>query len=210
MEIEGLFFINDTAIKETRTWPEALTIDATYKTNSHKMSLVNVVGTSNATSEKSSERLQTFAVAAGFVNNEKEETYTWILEELRDAVWPKETNYKLPSVIVTDNEQALRNAIESVFPESQHLLCSWHLWNTMSLKQSAGMDVDNTTFNYRRAQAEEIFKSIMSSYDDKSYQKAIGNFESFIATPGYFSENGAPASKYLKETQDPQQPSALY
>ncbi|KAG2199586.1 hypothetical protein INT47_012186, partial [Mucor saturninus] len=167
-EVSGLFFIHEKAIEEARRWPEAITIDATYKTNAHKLSLVNIVGTSNASSIKGGNRLQTFAVAAAFVSNETEQTYNWILQELREAVWPIETNFNLPSVIVTDNEQALKNAIKLVFPESQHLLCSWHLWNTMSTKLAIGK-VASAEYNLRIVKAEVEFKAMMSSYNELSF-----------------------------------------
>lgn len=197
-EVKGLFFIHQDAIKEARRWPEALSIDATYKTNAHKLSLVNIVGTSNVSSSKVSNRLQTFAIAAAFINSETEDSYTWIMEELRDAIWPIETGHQPPSVIVTDNEQALRNAIEAVFPESQHLLCSWHLWNTMALKLSIGK-VHLVEYNLRLVEAELEFKAIMNSHDQRSYEIAIGNFEQIISTDGYFKENGKIAMAYLKD-----------
>lgn len=197
-EVKGVFFIHEKAIMEARCWPEAITIDATYKTNAHKLSLVNIVGTSNASSVKGGNRLQTFAIAGAFVNNETEQTYTWILEELREAVWPVETNFRLPSVIITDNEQALRNAIDHVFPESQHLLCSWHLWNTMSTKLAIG-NVGSVEYYLRLAEAEVEFKSVMTSSTEKSYADAISNFEQIISTEGYFKEDGKVALDYLKD-----------
>lgn len=197
-EVKGLFFIHKKAINEARRWPEALAIDATYKTNAHKMSLVNIVGTSNASSVKGGNRLQTFAIAAAFVNNETEQTYNWILEELREAVWPIEANYKLPSIIVTDNEQALRNAIETVFPESQHLLCSWHLWNTMSTKLAIG-SVASAEYNLRLAEAEVEFKAMMNCHNEHLFRKASANFEQIITTAGYFKGNGQLAVTYLKD-----------
>ncbi|KAG2195514.1 hypothetical protein INT47_002710, partial [Mucor saturninus] len=197
-EVKGLFFIHEKAISEARRWPEAITIDATYKTNAHKMSLVNIVGTSNASSVKGGNRLQTFAVAAAFVNSETEGTYQWILEELREAVWPTETSFKLPSVIVTDNEQALRNAIETVFPESQHLLCSWHLWNTMSTKLAIGK-IASVEYNLRIAEAESEFKAMMNSSDLTSFQKASDHFQQIITTVGYFKENEQIALSYLRD-----------
>jgi hypothetical protein len=61
------------------------------------MSLVNIVGTSNVSSIKVGNNcLQTFAIAAAFVNSETEEAYTWILEELREAVWPADESFTLP------------------------------------------------------------------------------------------------------------------
>ncbi|KAG2193120.1 hypothetical protein INT47_003111 [Mucor saturninus] len=197
-EVKGLFFIHEKAISEARRWLEAITIDATYKTNAHKMSLVNIVGTSNASSVKGGNHLQTFAIAAAFVNSETEGTYQWILEELREAVWPTETSFKLPSVIVTDNEHALRNAIETVFPESQHLLCSWHLWNTMLTKLAIGKIV-SVEYNLRIAEAESEFKAMMNSSDLTSFQKASDHFQQIITTVEYFKENGQIALSYLRD-----------
>lgn len=197
-EICALFFIGESSKKEARLWPEALAIDATYKTNAHKFSLVNIVGTSNTTSDKSSNKLQTFAIAAAFIKSETEEMYTWILEELREAVWPVEITCTLPSVIVTDNERALRNAIASVFPESQHLLCSWHLWNTMETKLPVGT-VSGVEYNYRRSLAEVEFKKVMSTSNEEEYKTALSNFEQIVSTPGYFKENGMAALKHLKD-----------
>jgi uncharacterized membrane protein YheB (UPF0754 family) len=137
------------------------------------------------------------AIAAAFVSSETEATYTWILEELREAIWPT-SEYSLPSVFVTDSEQALRNAINAIFPESQHLLYSWHLWNTMATKLPIGT-IDSTEHNLRRIQAELEFKAVMSSFDEASYKEALDNFEQIITTPGYFKNNGSFALHYLKD-----------
>lgn len=123
-QVKSFLFINETAIKDTRLWPEALKIDATYKTNTHRFSLINIVETSHVSTIKNGDhRLQKYSVTAAFVDSEIEESYQWVLQELKEVVWPSEENVRLPSVIITDNERVLRNAIGVVFPESQHLLC---------------------------------------------------------------------------------------
>lgn len=116
--VKSIFFVHKDAIKDARRWPEAIIIDATYKTNAHKLSLINIVGTSNVSSIKNSNCFQTFAIAAAFVNSETEAGYTWVLGELREAIWPSGWKHRLPSIFVTDNERALRNAIQIIFPES--------------------------------------------------------------------------------------------
>ena len=197
-ELKAIFFISEDAIKETRMWPEALMIDATYKTNAHKMSLVNIVGTSNVTAPKSGGILRTFTVAGAFINAETEEVYTWIMEELKSAVWPDGCCASQPSVFVTDNEQALRNAIDTTFPDSQHLLCSWHLWNTMKTKLPIGT-CRSTEYNLRLTEAEFAFKEIVSSYNDSTYQEAVSKFERIITTSTYFKQHGMIGLEYLKD-----------
>ena len=197
-EVKSVFFIHEDAIYETRRWPEAITIDATYKTNAHKFSLINIVGISNVSSVRGTNRLQTFAVAAAFVNAETEAAYTWVLEELRNAIWPEEKDYELPNVFVTDNERALRNAIDNVFPESHHLLCSWHLWNTMETKLPIGK-VNAVEYRYRRCLAEEQFKAIVGSNKEQQYLDAVSKFEQIVTETDCFKDNGRSALIYLKE-----------
>ncbi|KAG2198402.1 hypothetical protein INT47_009807 [Mucor saturninus] len=156
-----------------------------------------IARTSNASSVKGGIRLQTFAVAAAFVKSETEDTYQWFLEELREVVWPIETSFKLPSVVVTDNEQALHNAIETVFPESHLLLCSWHLWNTMSTKLAIGK-VASVEYNLHIAEAESEFKAMMNSSDITSFRKASDHFQQISTTAGYFKEDVQIALSYLR------------
>lgn len=194
-EVISLFFIKQQAIEDARRWPEAVIVDATYKTNAHKMSLINIVGTSNASSVRVDNKLETFPIAAAFVNSETEEAYTWVLKELKNAVWNGDDEN--PSVFVTDNEQALRNAIESIFPESQHLLCTWHLWNTMATKLSVG-SITKEEYNLRLTEAEFEFKNAMTCSDENTFQRSLANFQTIISKPGYFVKNGEAAKMYLK------------
>ncbi|CEG66588.1 hypothetical protein RMATCC62417_03135 [Rhizopus microsporus] len=102
-------------------------LDATYKTNVHKLTFVNIVGTSNVTSTNSGrESLQTFLIACAWVSNELEATYTWVFEQLRKSIWPNHQN-DYPEVFVTGNHKAIRNAIKGMFPSSGSLLCYIHL-----------------------------------------------------------------------------------
>ena len=36
----------------------------------------------------------------------------WVLEELRDAIWHRDSKLQAPDVIVTDNDAALKNTIQ--------------------------------------------------------------------------------------------------
>jgi histone-lysine N-methyltransferase SETD2 len=60
---------------------------------------------------------------AGFVLLKEENviSYKWGLEAFKAVTGVS------PAVIATDRELALMNAIESVFPGSKNVLCSWHI-----------------------------------------------------------------------------------
>ena len=72
-EVCSLLFTSERAVKETKMWPEALTFDATYKTNAHRMSLANIVGTSNVSLIRKGNKL---AVAADLISSKPEAIYT--------------------------------------------------------------------------------------------------------------------------------------
>ncbi|KAG2192493.1 hypothetical protein INT47_009692 [Mucor saturninus] len=127
----------------------------------------------HASSAKGTNRLQTFAVAAAFVNAETEAAYTWVLEELRNAIWPEEKNYELPN-------------------------CSWHLWNTMEIKLSIGK-VNAAEYRYRRCLAEEQFKAIVGSNKEQKYLVAVFKVEQIVTETDWFKDNGRSALIYLKE-----------
>ncbi|XP_076890921.1 protein FAR1-RELATED SEQUENCE 5-like [Bidens hawaiensis] len=48
-----------------------------------------------------------------------------------------------PTVVVTDQDPAMKRAIEYVFPNDRHRLCMWHIMDKLSVK--VGSDLCNTT-----------------------------------------------------------------
>lgn len=151
---------------------------------------LNIVGTSNVSSVKSTNRLQTFVIAVAFVNSEK--AYNCILKGLIEAIWSSEGLYELPSVFVTDNKTALRHTIDAVFSESDHLLCYWHLWNAMETKLAIGT-VESAEYKYRRCLAEKQSKAIVLITTIQQYHGAITKFKEIVTTPGYFEDNSKTA-----------------
>ncbi|CAL2278225.1 unnamed protein product [Prunus armeniaca] len=55
-------------------------------------------------------------------NDETFETYKWLLETFMASMKDKK-----PISILTDDDEAMRKAIDDVFPMSNHRLCSWHV-----------------------------------------------------------------------------------
>ncbi|XP_028071740.1 uncharacterized protein LOC114274068 [Camellia sinensis] len=68
-------------------------------------------------------QMQQLLVAFAYLQYEKEDNYTWTLGLLRNVM----DENTLPSVVVTDRESALMNAICTVFPTTTNLLCRWHI-----------------------------------------------------------------------------------
>jgi hypothetical protein len=66
--------------------------------------------------------MQSVFFGAGFLLNEKIESYEWLLKTSLSAM-----GGKAPKLITTDEDASMRSAIASVFPDTVHRLCMWHI-----------------------------------------------------------------------------------
>ena len=71
---------------------------------------------------------KTFYISFAFLPDQTEESYKWALSCVKELFISLNTPTIIvgPRAISTDCDQALRNAISIVFPESLALLCAWH------------------------------------------------------------------------------------
>jgi hypothetical protein len=92
-------------------------MDCTYKTNRFRMPLLNICA---VTGNK-----KTIQIALCFLSGEKEPSYKWAMKCVRELL--EKMGISCPISIVTDWETALMKALDHIFPESTHLLCTWHV-----------------------------------------------------------------------------------
>lgn len=96
-------------------FPGVIIMDCTYKMNRYNFSLLEIVGVTSTNI--------IFSIVFAFLEWEKETNCAWMLENLHGLF----VNNIQPSVIVTDRNLALVNAVESTFLLSWYLLCTWHI-----------------------------------------------------------------------------------
>lgn len=119
-----VFFMHSHGREEVRRLGESVVVDATYRTNSHQMVLLNFV----VASQSNAKQLATIHVAGCWMRNETTESYIWALRQFWSLAWSGNNEASgLPNNFVTDKDQALMNAIKTVFPESKHILCYVHI-----------------------------------------------------------------------------------
>nr|GEV23229.1 protein FAR1-related sequence 5-like [Tanacetum cinerariifolium] len=68
-------------------------------------------------------------VGSGMLLKEDIEAYTWLLRSFMTAL------EKRPTMIVTNQDGAMKLAIEEVLTESKHRLCMWHIMQKLSAKE---------------------------------------------------------------------------
>ncbi|XP_028062629.1 uncharacterized protein LOC114265960 [Camellia sinensis] len=70
----------------------------------------------------------TLFVAFAYLQDERVDNYAWVLATLRDVM----DGFVVPTIIVTDRELALMNAIQKIFSSGRHLLYRWHIMYSSS------------------------------------------------------------------------------
>ncbi|GJZ02156.1 FAR1-related sequence 5-like protein [Tanacetum coccineum] len=65
---------------------------------------------------------------SGILLREDTEAYTWLLTSFMTA------HEKQPTMVVTDQDGAMKRAIEAVLTESTHRLCMWHIMQKVQAK----------------------------------------------------------------------------
>ncbi|KNE92166.1 hypothetical protein PSTG_14458 [Puccinia striiformis f. sp. tritici PST-78] len=180
--LNAVFFSLPESMKLARNHSFCLFIDATYKTNWFKMPLLHVTGI-NSTNKS-------FTIAFCFINTEKEEDFTWALEQVAFLLEPL-----VPSVILTDKEQALMTAIEKVFPTTRNLLCQWHMGKNL-WSHCRPILGDEPYLSFCQA-----WNFLLVSNNPKQYEK---NFQNLAASCSpevmqYMSKNWIPlADRFVK------------
>lgn len=84
-----------------------MTFDTTYLTNEYEMPMTPFVGVNH--------HGQSVLLGCGLISNEDIKTFTWLFQS-----WLTCMRGHAPKVIITDQGQAMKNAIENVFPVARH------------------------------------------------------------------------------------------
>jgi hypothetical protein len=93
---------------------EVITFDTTYLTNKYDMPFAPFVGVNH--------HGQSILLGCALLSNEDTKTFTWLFKTWLDCM-----HGHAPNAIITDQDRAMKNAIEVVFPKSRHRWCLWHL-----------------------------------------------------------------------------------
>ncbi|MFS7963976.1 putative MULE transposase domain, FHY3/FAR1 family [Helianthus anomalus] len=129
-----LFWADEDAKRNFSVFGDVVSFDATYRRNKYNMMFVPFTSIDNHN--------RNVTLGAAIIGHETAETYSWLLNVFHEAFG------RAPPVIVTDQDPAMKKAIEDTWPESRHRLCMWHIMDNLSAKVGATI-CNNTDFKKR-------------------------------------------------------------
>lgn len=112
---QNIFWIDGRSRRAYKEFGDVVTFDTTYQTNKYSMPMAPFLGVNH--------HRQTIFFGCALIRNEKKTTFVWLLETWLEAVGGKK-----PQTILTDQDPAMKAAIEMVFGgETVHRCCIWHV-----------------------------------------------------------------------------------
>ncbi|XP_072064580.1 protein FAR1-RELATED SEQUENCE 5-like [Arachis hypogaea] len=114
-KLEHLFWADDLSRFDYQYFGDVLAFDSTYRKNKYNRPLVIFSGTNH--------HRQTCIFGFGLLADEQTKSYKWLLDNFSEAMMNKH-----PSLVITDGDNAMKSAIEEIFPNATHRLCAWYLY----------------------------------------------------------------------------------
>lgn len=113
--VSAVFLSQRSSIENLHRNPYILMMDCTYKTNRYNIPLFNIIGLTPQGG--------TFYIAFGFILDEREGSFRYIIERLAD-IYPI-LQLQPPTAVVTDKDNSLLSAIRNTWLSTASLLCIW-------------------------------------------------------------------------------------
>lgn len=112
--LANLYWRDSESLIDYNNFGDVLIMDTTYKTNIYSKPLAVFVGVNN--------HRASVLFGCALMVDETEDTYRWVISTFLSSM-----NGKKPVSVITDGDEAMRNAISYLIPEARQRLCAWHI-----------------------------------------------------------------------------------
>lgn len=112
--VMNFFFQDYRCLVDYEYFGDVLSVDTTYRTNRYNLVCAPFVGINH--------HRQKVMFGLAFMSDETKSSFEWLFRTFLDSM-----NGKQPETVFSDQCQAMMNAIDTVFSDSHHRLCQWHI-----------------------------------------------------------------------------------
>ncbi|KAG6652700.1 hypothetical protein CIPAW_05G024400 [Carya illinoinensis] len=100
---------------------DVVSFDTTYLTNRYGMPFAPFIGVNH--------HGQSILFGAGLLSSEDTHSFVWLFRMWLDCM-----KGRAPKSMITDQDRAMKNAIATIFPETRHRYCLWHIMRKLPEK----------------------------------------------------------------------------
>uniref|UniRef100_A0A2N9IND8 Protein FAR1-RELATED SEQUENCE n=1 Tax=Fagus sylvatica TaxID=28930 RepID=A0A2N9IND8_FAGSY len=121
LRVQNVFWVDARSRAAYESFNDVITFDTTYLTNKYDMSFAPFIGINH--------HGESIILGCGLLSSEDTDSFVWVFRQ-----WLQSMCDIAPKAIITDQCQAMRRAIEIVFPETVHRWCIWHITMKLPVK----------------------------------------------------------------------------
>ncbi|KAJ6415374.1 hypothetical protein OIU84_004214 [Salix udensis] len=159
-QLRNVFWVDAKGRLDYGSFGDVIFFDTTYLKNEYKLPFVPFIGVNH--------HFQFLLLGCALVADETKTTYVWLMR-----AWLRAMGGHAPRVILTDQDNALKEAIQEVFPNSRHCFCLWHVFSKIPEKLSyVTRQHENFLLKFKKC----ILKSWSSEQFEKRWWKMVEIF----------------------------------
>ncbi|XP_027088858.1 protein FAR-RED IMPAIRED RESPONSE 1 isoform X2 [Coffea arabica] len=159
--LRNLFWVDAKSRKDYRSFNDVIVFDTSYMKGNEKMPFAPFVGVNH--------HFQPMLLGCGLLADETVSTFLWLMK-----TWHKAMGGQAPKVIITDQDKALKVAVEEVLPNSRHCFALWHIMERLPDTLSHTIKQHES---FTRKFSKCVFKSLTDEQFDMKWWKMVGRFE---------------------------------
>ncbi|XP_022856718.1 protein FAR1-RELATED SEQUENCE 5-like [Olea europaea var. sylvestris] len=175
------FYFNNRCRQAYKEFGDVVTFDTTYLTNKYDMPFAPFVGLNH--------HGQSMLLGCGLIANEDTSTFVWLFRTWLQCMYGQTLKG-----IITDQDRALQNAIQIVFPHTMHRWCLWHILKKLPEKFDYHVDkasifstIHGLVYDSQIVEEfEEWWKGMIDRYNLYDSDWLSGLFESRCRWVPYF------------------------
>ncbi|KAF8408600.1 hypothetical protein HHK36_004663 [Tetracentron sinense] len=159
--LRNVFWVDAKSRHDYINFGDVISFDTTYVRNKYKMPFAPIIGVNHHS--------QFMLLGCALIADESTSTFVWLMQ-----TWLRAMGGQAPTVIITDQDKAMKAAIAEVFPDARHCFCLWHILR--KIPENLGHvtkrhDDFMTKFN------KCIYRSWTDEQFEKRWWKLIDRFE---------------------------------
>lgn len=159
--LRNLFWVDAKSRSDYISFNDVVFFDTSYIKSNDKMPFAPFVGVNN--------HYQSMLLGCALIADETKSTFSWVMK-----TWLRAMGGQGPKVIITDQDKALKGAVEEIFPNARHCFSLWHVLEKIP---EALSHVIRRHENFVRKFNKCIFKSWTDEQFDMKWWKMVSRFE---------------------------------
>lgn len=159
--LRNIFWVDSRNKKDYVCFSDVVCFDTSYTKNNERMPIALFIGVNH--------HCQPMLFGWALLADETKPTFVWLLK-----TWLRAMGGQAPKVIITDQDNVLKSAIEEVFPHSNHCFALWYILERIPETLA---NVIKRHENFMKKFSKCIFKSLTEEEFDLRWWKMVSRFE---------------------------------